>query len=272
MPPVYGRLVQHDPRSRAFAQPELSASVVRSVSWARRTPVLDQGQVGSCTGNAATGWLGTDSAAGRAGTSVVIGAAGAAASRGRFTAGTWRLDEDFALRLYSLATALDDLPGTYPPQDTGSSGLGAAKALRVLGLAASYRHAFSEPAMAAALQSGPVIIGVPWLVSMETTRSNGRIPIDPASGVAGGHEVEVAALDVERGRYWITNSWGTGWGLHGRGWVTRPEMAWLLSQGGDVTVPVRATATGKLPGGGGLLAALRSLTIRALAWLTRSTT
>ena len=265
MSPVYGRLVQHDPRSRSFAQPETAA--VRSVSWTRRTPVLDQGQVGSCTGNAATGWLGTDSAAGRAGTSVVIGAAGAAASRGRFTPGRWRLDEDFALRLYSLATALDDLPGTYPPQDTGSSGLGVAKALRTLGLAGTYRHAFSEPAMAAALQSGPVIIGVPWLVSMETPRSNGRIPIDPASGVAGGHEVEVAALDVERGRYWITNSWGTGWGLHGRGWVTRPEMAWLLSQGGDVTVPARATTT-KLPGGRGLLAAVRTFAVRALAWLS----
>ena len=36
---------------------------------------------------------------------------GAAASKGTFTAGSYPLDEDFAVRLYSLATKLDEFPG-----------------------------------------------------------------------------------------------------------------------------------------------------------------
>ncbi|PBC80104.1 hypothetical protein BX265_4940 [Streptomyces sp. TLI_235] len=258
MPITYGRLEHHDPRSRAYPCAALPGVALRSVTWTRRIPILDQGSIGSCTGNAATGWLATDSTGRTATDTVTITAAGAAASHGRFADGAHRLDENFALGLYSLATRLDGLPGTYPPEDTGSSGLGVAKALKALGLASSYGHAFSEPAMATVLQRRPVIIGIPWLNSMETPGQDGRIPVVPSSGVAGGHEVEVTALDVEAGRYWITNSWGSGWGIDGRGWVPRTAMAWLLAQGGDVTVPVR-TRSVPVPGPRGPLARLRGL-------------
>jgi hypothetical protein len=259
--PTYGRLQHHDPQSRSFPHATLPSAALRSVAWNRRSPILDQGQRGSCTGNAGAGWLATDSAGRTAADTVTITAAGAAASHGRFKAGPHKLDEAFAVALYSLATVLDGLPGTYPPQDSGSCGLGVAKALKALGLASAYRHAFSEQAMASALQIGPVIIGVPWLVSMESPRADGRIPVDPVSGVAGGHEVEVAAIDVEGGRYWITNSWGAGWGVDGRGWVTRDDMAWLLAQGGDVTVPIR-TSTYPVPAPRGPLARIRGLFCR----------
>ncbi|WP_345191676.1 C1 family peptidase [Streptomyces lavendulae] len=169
--------------------------------------------------------------------------AAAKASHGRFAAGKHTLDEAFAAALYSLATVLDAIEGQYPPTDTGSSGLGVAKAFRVLGLADSYSHGFSLAALDSALQSGPVMIGIPWLQSMFDTAPDGRILVERSSPVAGGHEVELNGFDASVGEYWITNSWGTAWGQSGRGCLTGADLQWLLSQQGDVTIPVWTAPT-----------------------------
>ncbi|MCX5209825.1 hypothetical protein OG689_11065 [Kitasatospora sp. NBC_00240] len=243
----FGRHVEHDPRSLRHAHGVLPKSALRSVNWERRAPILDQGEIGSCTGNAATGLLATDSAGRQATTSVTIGAAGAAASRGLFAAGEHTLNEAFAVHLYSLATVLDDIPGSYPPTDTGSSGLGAAKALKTLGLATGYTHAFSIAAVASALQAGPVLLGIPWLQSMFEPAADGRIVVYKTSKVAGGHELEITGWDAGTDRYWLTNSWGDSWGQSGRGYLAAADLAWLLSQQGDVTVPVLSTAPVPVP-------------------------
>ncbi|WP_198045501.1 C1 family peptidase [Kitasatospora mediocidica] len=242
-----GRLVEHDPRSLAYAHGVLPKSAISSVDWTRRAPILDQGQLGSCTGNAATGALGTDSAGRTASTSVTVSAAGATASHGLFTAGQHVLDEAFAVALYSLATLLDGIPGQYPPTDTGSSGIGVAKALQALGLAQSYTHAFSLAALNSALQQGPVLIGIEWLNSMFNPASDGRIPVDQTSGVAGGHELELCRFDATAGEYWIANSWGTSWGQAGCGYLTAADLTWLLSQQGDVTIPAWVSAPTPTP-------------------------
>lgn len=236
--PRLGRHVAHYPESLAYAAGVLPKSAITTVRWTRRIPILDQGQLGSCTGNAATGMLGTDSAGRTAGTAVTISAAGAAASHGLFTAGTYDLDEAFAVALYSLATILDTYSGTYPPTDTGSDGVSVSKALKALGLITAYTHAFSLDALTSALMSGPVIIGIEWLESMFTTDSDGRIVIDKSSGVAGGHELEVLGYNADTGLYEIPNSWGTdGFGIDGTGFMAATDMRYILSQQGDVTVP-----------------------------------
>jgi hypothetical protein len=244
----FGRHLEHDPRSLAFAHGVLPKTGLQSVLWTRRSPILDQGQLGSCTGNAACGLLGTDSAGRTATGTVTISAAGAAASHGLFVVGEHVLDERFAVSLYSLATVLDSIPGSYPPQDTGSSGLGVAKALKALGLATSYTHAFTLAAVASALQSGPVLLGTIWLNSMfSPAAADGRIPVDRASAVAGGHELEITGWDAATDRYWLTNSWGASWGQGGGGYVTGADLAWLLGQQGDITVPVLTVAPGPAP-------------------------
>ncbi|MFD8142523.1 C1 family peptidase [Streptomyces sp. NPDC059708] len=239
-----GRHVEHDLRSLAYAHGVLPKGAITSVDWSRRIPVLDQGQLGACTGNAGTGLLGTDSASRPGLTHVTMSRDAAVASHGRFTPGVHPLDEAFAVALYSLATVLDSIDGHYPPSDTGSSGLGVAKALRALGLADSYRHGFSMAALDSALQSGPVMIGIPWLQSMFDTAADGRILVQRSSPIAGGHEIELHRFDASAGEYWITNSWGTAWGLSGRGYLPAADLQWLLSQHGDVTIPVwSSTAT-----------------------------
>lgn len=247
LPYGLGRHIEHDPRSLAYAHGVLPRTAITAVDWTRRIPILDQGDLGSCTGNAATGLLGTDCASRTGATEATITAAAAAASCGIFDAGTYPLDETFAVQLYELATLLDDVPGAYPPQDTGSSGLGVAKALVALGLAERYTHAFSMAALNSALQAGPVLVGTIWLESMFEPTAGGRIFVDRRSPAAGGHEYEISGYNPNTDRYKIPMSWGIGFGADGWAWIGAADMAWLLSQQGDVTIPALATTPTPTP-------------------------
>lgn len=208
-----GRHREHDERSRAFAVEQLHT--LQSVSWARRSPIFDQGDIGSCTGNAMAGAIGTDSV-GREGMS--------------------RLTEADALTLYERATHLDRIPGSYPPDDTGSSGLAVAKAAKKSNLISSYRHAFSVRAALAALQTGPAIVGMEWLTGCDEPDASGLISY--TGQVRGGHEIELLACDIDAHTVTFANSWGEGWGASGYFSMTWDDFGAALRRGGDVTVPV----------------------------------
>jgi hypothetical protein len=232
-----GRLVHHDPKSLTYAHGVLPKSAIQSVKWTRRVPHFDQGNVGSCSGNAPAGLIVTDALGYTGVTQVTITDQAAARTKGVFTPGIYTVDETFSVMCYELNTLIDTFPGSYPPDDTGSSGLAAAKTLVLLGLADVYTHGFSMDALDSALQKGPVMAGTDWLESMFEPDANGVINVDQTSKVAGGHEYVISELDLENSRYGIDNSWGDGWGLRGRAYIPRASMAWLLSQQGDITVP-----------------------------------
>jgi hypothetical protein len=235
--PRLGRRVEHDPRSLAYAHGVLPKAAIKSVDWTRRAPIFDQGQVGSCTGNAAAGLVGTDSAT-RSGLTSVTPPEG----------GVVPVDEDLAVRVYKLATQLDSIKGTYLPDDTGSSGIGAAKALVKLGLATKYTHAFSIDAVKSALQTGPVMVGTVWLESMfNVSAATGFVDVIHNSPVAGGHEYVISAYSADTKSFRMDNSWGESWGLNGSAWLLDTDVQWLLSQQGDVTVPAWATAPAPTP-------------------------
>jgi hypothetical protein len=240
-----GRHIEHDPRSLDYAHGVLPGSAIKPVQWQRRIPILDQKNLGSCTGQAGTGILGTDTLGLTGAGFVTISSAGEAASHAIFTAGRNALDEDFAVKLYELATRLDGVSGQYPPTDTGSTGLGVGKALKALGLATGYTHAFSLAALKSALQTGPAMLGIVWLNSMFNPDSAGVLSVDQSSGVAGGHEIVCSGWDGSRFR--LDNSWGASWGDSGSCWVKEPDMQWLLSQQGDVTVPALVAAPQPTP-------------------------
>lgn len=216
--PRLKRHVRHDPASRRFAYPEAEVSTLASVRHERKTPVLDQGNLGSCTGNAAVGALGTEPLyddLAEAGVSVT-------------------LDENEALTIYHLATELSSPDTPYPPNDPGSDGLSVAKAAKGQGLVSGYLHCFSLKAALNALQSFPVLTGVNWYDSMFTPEPDGRVTI--MGNVAGGHEFVVDEIDVANARVWFTNSWGPSWGVNGRAYLTWDDWARLLGEQGDVTV------------------------------------
>jgi hypothetical protein len=264
--PRLGRHIEHDARSLSYAHHVLPKAALKPVDWTRRIPILDQGQIGSCTGNALTGVLGTDSAGRTATTQVTITTAD---SKKVFTAGTYTLDEAFAVTAYELNTLLDTIPGAYPAEDTGSTSLAAGKSGQQLGLLSGYTHAFSDSAMKTALQTGPVLIGIPWYQSMFDAATDGTVTVDKRSSLAGGHGLAVSAWDGAR--YRIDNSWGTSWGAKGSGWISETDMTWLLSQGGDVLVPAFTTTPTPSPSpipAPAPAVADQALAAAAHAWLT----
>jgi hypothetical protein len=223
-----GRHVYHDSRSLAYRVDKVDLSTLKSVAWQRRIPILDQGELGSCTGNAALGCLGTEPffstlADWFIDSSNVLG------------------DEDRAVNIYSQATAIDEFPGQYPPEDTGSSGLGVAKVCKKLGLISGYRHATSINGAFGALQKTPIITGTYWYDSFDEPESDGRIRLTPDAQVRGGHEYLFRQLDVENQRVWMDNSWTDQWGIEGRAYLTWGDYEQLLSRDGDATIFVPLT-------------------------------
>jgi hypothetical protein len=229
-----GRHVRHDPRSLSYLYPERDPATLTSVRHERAIPVLDQGNLGSCTGNAAEGCVGSEPFYATIPGTVL----------GRPT-GNAQVDEDQAAALYSAATTLDSYRGSYPPTDTGSDGLSVAKAAKAAGLISGYQHCTSLNAALAALAERPVITGVSWYEGMDDPDADGLVHVTGA--VRGGHEFVLDELDVEGQRVGFTNSWGEGWGVQGRAYISWADFKRLLSEDGDVTVFVPITEPAPTP-------------------------
>lgn len=226
-----GRHVEHDERSRAFAATAAPPSLFHTTRHKRRVPIYDQdlpatyqnvsfpNGTGSCT---------------------------AQASIGAMCTGPFRHDYravSTRLAFYARETQVDEFPGEFPAQDTGSSGLAAGKVLLERKLIGRYEHAFNLQAALTALLAGPIIIGVNWYDSMDRPGADGLVTVSPGAQVRGGHEMEVSELLLaEDGNYSGTDrirlpqSWGTGFG--DKGWIqmTIDTLARLLSEDGDATI------------------------------------
>jgi hypothetical protein len=250
---VAGHLGRHlvlDPRSLAYRR-RYTGEPLRPVEWAPKVPVLDQqnlGQqgirtsllfegvddvdaLGSCTGNAATALI-----------SVLHDAP---------TLGAVGLDvtdpasaEQWAIGLYSDATHRDQWhTDAWPAADCGSSGLGVAKALRARGLADQYGHATTAEELGTLLQTGPVLMGMPWRSAFTEPGLAGFIDADPTwatSPLEGGHEVCITALEdlnlnadgtlADSTVLRFVNSWSTSWGDLGYGRMTVGTYRTLRSE------------------------------------------
>lgn len=221
--PLLGRNVNHDSRSRAYAvQP--TATALTAVRHESAIGILDQGDLGSCTGNAGIG----------------------AVYRAPFTVGgkvvkpfRYTGDETGAVALYSRATVLDDIPGAMPQQDTGSDGLSIAKALKEAGIISAYQWAFTLQQALLQLQQNPLITGLPFYNSMMDVASDGIMTVSRTSGLAGGHELcvdEYRPATANSPAYvGGPNSWGSSWGDQGRWYLTVADWSGLLAEQGDVT-------------------------------------
>jgi hypothetical protein len=221
-----GRHIEHDPKSRNHDVEARStvSTVIRPVLWARYSPILDQGNLGSCTGNALTGWLGC-------------------APHALTPQAASPYDEPFAVKRYERATATDTFSGTYPPDDTGSSGLAVCKAAKKDGIIGSYAWAFTVSGLLRALQHGPVIVGTPWLEGFDRPDSSGLVL--PTGSSRGGHEYLIRGVQPARAGgpidgsapLWGDNSWGVGFGVNGSFHYTVDAWAKLRAQQADCTVP-----------------------------------
>lgn len=203
-----GRKVQHDPRSLNF--PARTELPVITKTWRRYGGVLDQGALGSCTGNAA---------------------AQALNHLPLRTKGVVRRESD-AVRFYGRATVLDQWPGVYPPDDTGSSGLAVAKALQEEGLISRYEHAFGLEHGLSVLMEAPLLVGSNWYSDMFYPDAKGVVR--PTGSDVGGHEYLWIGADMPSRTVHFLNSWSDLWGDRGRFHMSFESFQTLLDQQGDL--------------------------------------
>lgn len=215
-----GRHINHDPAS--FGYRAETAAGIKSAWHQTHDLPLNQGQIGSCTGNALAGALNT----------------------APNYSGRPRTEAD-AVQLYEWETAMEGQP--YPPNDPGGSGLNVCTVAQQHGWITSYTHAFGIEGALLALVLRPVITGVNWYDSFDNPIA-GQISIGPGATVRGGHEFLVYRLDVPEGAtiddldkitVHCVNSWGKSWGNNGHFTMVAATWATLLDEQGDVTVPVR---------------------------------
>lgn len=216
-----GRQVVHDPRSRAFPMPD---PVDRS-TWKRKVVRLydpwprPNQEVGCCTGCAKAMEL---NAVGNRRPGRILGM-------------------DTALEVYSLATTIDPWPGSYPPTDTGSSGLAASRAAQTLGLAGEYRWALGggADAVVQAIMGGRTVsVGTWWYEGLFTPRETkvggqeGHYRIEPTGRRVGGHQYLVRGYDDDTDMVLVRSWWGT-WANDGDAWMKREHLTDLLADDGD---------------------------------------
>lgn len=221
--PRLGRHVEHDERSKNFAFMARDAKPQKKTThWTSQAPVLDQGQLGSCTGNAMAQWLNTDFATGARGN--------------RLTP----LNELDAVAIYGRATRYDTIPGGYPPSDTGSTGNAAAKAAVFMKFLKSYGWLFSFQSTQAAIEKTPLMAGTLWTNDMFTC-NNGLVRVGKLvdSNIAGGHEYLMSGIDWAEEVFEFRQSWGEWQGAKPGGYFAIPfkDFQQLLANQGDVTVP-----------------------------------
>jgi hypothetical protein len=209
--PRLGRAVVHDPRSRNYAAAR--RAVVRKDKAHRiydPTPNPDQ-TIGNCTGVAECVMANTV---------------------GNRRLGV-RLNMSTADKIYSRATQIDVFPGIWPPVDSGSSGLAAAKAAVEQGIGTGYEWYFGIDAVLDGLQTRPISIGTWWPEGMFERDINLRVR--PTGQKLGGHQWTLRA-------HWPSSSRTIGqqlvegicwWGSYRALRMTVDDFAELLADDGD---------------------------------------
>lgn len=116
-----------------------------------------------------------------------------------------------AVSAYSWITSNDDIPGQWPPDDTGSDSISGCKWLVHTGYARACLLLVGAADVKIAIQSGPVIVGMNWLHNMYMPDRCGHL--DVSGVVDGGHALELVAYDAVTDTWYLQNHWGNQWGI-----------------------------------------------------------
>lgn len=229
-----GRHVNHDPQSlRYLVAPPTARATPKSVKHARRVPVFNQGNLGSCTVN------------------TLLGALGTAPYYDTLPADLKRqlaspnVQTEMVQPIYREVTRRDPFTGAWEPDDTGSDGLTNAKVAKDRGWISGYQHATSLAACHEAIQRGPIMVGTMWFNGMFYPDSRGVVTLTGAG--VGGHQYVGDEYDLTNDLWWFTNSWSESWGQRGRFAMSSATFQNLLNQQGDVTSMVPVTAPAPTP-------------------------
>lgn len=213
-----GRHENFDEKSKEHRAitPEVERTL-KTKMWKRELPPLNQGRLGSCSGNSCVGLLATEpNCHDGVGDNI-------------------KFDEDLAVKIYSKATEIDPFQGTYPPTDTGSSVLSTMKVAKSLGLISEYKWCFGVEEVLIALSNlGPVAVGVKWYEGFQKPDCDGLVKI--SGNIRGGHAFELIGIDVEKRVVWAMNSWGKFWGKNGMFCFSFEDLDRLLKENGEAVM------------------------------------
>jgi len=214
--------VDHEPPLPVLDQEDLLSQGIDTSAIVPGAQKVDA--LGSCTANATAASIAERYKA--AGRPLPAGLSAASAP----------LSEEWAIRFYHACTDQTGNPSSeWPPSDCGSTGLYCCRELMKQGLIGSYRTAHGAQNIASLLQSGTVIQGTPYFNSwmdpgpgafIDGDGSQEALQAAIASGVAGGHETCITALEAlavtetgqvipEKCVIRVRNSWSASWGDHG---------------------------------------------------------
>jgi len=218
--PRLGRQIVHDSRSRGYA-----VGAPRSISSRRSfrhrvlgpVPVPRQ-TIGNCTG---------------------VDQCVRADAQGNRVRGV-TLGMDTAVSIYTRATELDPFLGTFPEEDTGSSGLAAEKAAKEAGIVARYEWIFGgADQVLAVLPDHPVGVGTRWHRDMFDPDPNTYL-VHPTGPVVGGHQWSVIGYNQRLAAFEGMCWWGDDFGSHGLFRIRKADLADLLADDGDAHICYRA--------------------------------
>jgi len=129
----------------------------------------------------------------------------------------------------------------------GTSVLAGAKVIKSKGYIEEYRWCYNvEDIKGAIISEGPVVLGIPWYEGMYRTTQDALVSVSGKK--VGGHAILVTGynphmvfgsetLEVFRWR----NSWGSGYGHNGSGWIKSKDLQMLMKEGGEACVPMQRT-------------------------------
>lgn len=210
----FGRLpLPRDDRDKLAREVRAAVALARKL-WSQGGAAmrLDQGQTGTCEGNA---W-----------TNVLIAGPTTHPSYEAFADAV--AAESWAQQVYVDATG----------DTTLQQGATTRSILRVLiarGLIAAYARCAAVEDVYQALQHGPVGFAMPWYYSMDrpvAQYGNYYLHADEASGIRGYHEVALTGIDPapDSGPPWVRmeNSWGRGWCADGTARIAFDDLAVLF--------------------------------------------
>ena len=232
-----GRHYEWDSRSLDWPTPHKDVANVDTV-WPDGAPILNQADIGSCTGDTDADILNTE----------FFAAVRQAKNNGNY------FNQADAYKFYHQATINSSIGGgqIWPPNDTGSSGPAAAQALVQDGYITSYGHATDWNSFCASIEKQPVMVGSIWTQDMFNPDANGVISVGSLDedNQAGGHEYMVRGILYSKNLVLMRNHWyaednvtpwcpgSDGTKLPGEAYITIPDFQRLLVAQGDVTVPI----------------------------------
>lgn len=119
----------------------------------------------------------------------------------------------------------------------GSSVRAGAKVAQAKGWISEYRWAWNlNDVVLALLEVGPVVMGTDWYADMMQIDRSGFVRA--TGSVVGGHAWVLNGVNTKERKARLKNSWGRGWGVYGRAWISFDDLETLIGNQGEACLAV----------------------------------